>query len=97
MLLEEASTEHKAMVENQAALNSIEQYLLEDPEAVNLLTGDEIKELLSSAPSPAAITYDEAVSDVDTLFRAFRSSYGAYYYFGEDAFQRAQAEILKQL
>ncbi|MBE6969111.1 MAG: hypothetical protein E7442_03180 [Ruminococcaceae bacterium] len=97
MLFEEVSAEHKAMVENKAALNSIEQYLVEDPETVNLLTGDEIMELLYSAPSPATITYEEAVSDVDILFRAFRSSYGAYYYFREEAFQTAQAEILKQL
>ena len=46
---------------------------------------------------PATITYQQAAYDVDVLFRAFKSAYGAYYYFGEAAFDEAQAEMMAWL
>lgn len=96
-LLKELSTEHKTMVESNAALDSINQYLVVNTEDVNLLTRDEINELLTQEVPPTFLTYEEAAYDVDVLFRAFRSAYGAYYYFGEEFFENGQAEILDWL
>jgi len=81
-LLTEVYAQHKAMVESDDVLDSIDQYLVVDPETVNLLTEEEIQEVMKQAPIPMSLTYDEAVYDMDLLFRAFRSSYGAYYYSG---------------
>lgn len=97
VLLEEFSAQHKTMVESNAALDSIDQHLVVNKEDVYLLTDDEIKELLTEEASPAYLTYEEAAYDVDVLFRAFRSAYGAYYYFGEEFFENGQAEILDWL
>lgn len=96
-LLADFSVQHKAIIESEDALDSILQYLVEDPETVNLLSKEEIQELMKNGPSPLSVTYEEAVHDVDVLFRAFRSAYGAYYYFGENTFQNAQAQILEWL
>lgn len=94
-LLEELSAEHKAMVENDAALGeSIKEYLVEEKQTVELLTEEEIQDLITPISKPYYITYEEAVYDVDVLFRAFRSAYGAYYYIGEKFFSDAEAEIL---
>lgn len=96
-LLPEVSAGHKAMVESDSSLDSINQYLVVDPETVDLLTTEEIQDLLSHGPYPHSLTYGEATADVDILFRTFRNAYGAYYYFGEEAFQNAQAEIMAWL
>ena len=97
-LMEAFSAEHKAMVENDAALGeSVQEYLVEDKQTVDLLTEEEIQELITPMSKPHYVTYEEAVYDVDVLFRAFRSAYGAYYYIGEDFFANAEAEILDWL
>ena len=94
-LLDEVSEEHKAMFDNGAAFGDFGNYLAEDAEAAKLLTKEEISILLDySRAHPAAITYQQAAYDVDVLFRAFKSAYGAYYYFGEAAFDEAQAEMM---
>lgn len=96
-LMQTASAEHKAMVEGKAALDSIRQYQVVEPGAADLLTQEEIRELLTYESFPATITYEEAVYDVDILFRAFRSAYGGYHYFGDGAFRKAQDEIMDWL
>ena len=63
-LLEEFSAKHKALVESNTALNSIDQYLVTDPETVDLLTESEIMELLSHGSAAKSLTYEEAAYDV---------------------------------
>lgn len=97
-LLEEVSEEHRAMFDNSAVFDTFSTYLREDAEAAKLLTQEEIAILLDySRAHPATITYQQAAYDVDVLFRAFKSAYGAYYYFGEGAFDEAQAEMIAWL
>ncbi len=97
-MLEEASQNHKEMFDNRAVAEDFQSYLKEDTAAANLLTAAEVEILLDhSRARPATITYQQAAYDVDVLFRAFKSAYGAYYYFGEAAFDEAKAEVMAWL
>ena len=96
-LLDSFSDQHKAMATAKGAFADFEKYLVSDRNAANLLTWAEITSLLKENPRPASISYAAAAEDVDLLFRALRSAYGAYYYFGEDQFNAAQASIMDWL
>lgn len=48
-------------------------------------------------PGKATLTRAEALEDVDLYFRALHYSYGAYYYFGEENFQKAENTIRAKL
>ncbi len=63
------------------------------------LTDEEFALLTAEPPSKVfAVSHDEAVQDVEYLFRILRTSYGAYTFFGGDeAFGKAKAEILSEL
>lgn len=95
-LLQQASQVHKE--QNEGPLSLPEEYRPEDPATVDLLTQDEIKSL--TTPTFHSMRYlmeADAKADVDLLFRALHSAYGAYYYFGQDAFDAAEQEVLTWL
>ncbi len=96
-LLEEMSDQHKELVETPIDNTTFMTYLVEDPATVDLLSDGEIDALLKDNSQPEMLTYEQAAADVDLLFRVFRSTYGAYYYFGAAAFDAAKAEIMAQL
>ena len=56
---------------------------------------DSLKNL--NNPGKAVLTRAEALEDVDLFFRALHYSYGAYYYFGEETFQKAEDAIRAEL
>ena len=65
---------------------------------MDLLTQDEIKTLLTPAYHLTPVLSEAAAkADVDLLFRALHSAYGAYYYFGQDAFDTAEQQVLTWL
>lgn len=96
-LLDLFSDKHRAMVAAEGAFDDFDRYTATDREAAQLLTKAEITSLLRENDTPETISYAAAAQDVDLLFRALRSAYGAYYYFGADAFDSAQAEIMDWL
>lgn len=96
-LLEEFSAKHKECVEAEGTFEGYEDDLIEDLSTATLLTDSEIASLLMDHSRPQTISYTQAVEDIDLLFRAFKSTYGAYYHFGEATFDAAQVEILKWL
>lgn len=53
-------------------------------EFASTLTDDEVEELLTPRAAASAVTPQESAADVDLFFRALRSAYGAYWYFGGD-------------
>lgn len=57
----------------------------------DLLSDDELKQLLDTSHTtrPKTVTKEQAKSDIDVLFRLYKSSYPAYYYFGEDKYEKA--------
>mgnify|MGYP004727371691 FL=1 len=48
-------------------------------------------------PGKSVLTRAEALEDVDLFFRALHCSYGAYHYFGEETFQKAEDAIRSEL
>ena len=62
------------------------------------ITQAEIDSLMDlNHPGKATLTRAEALEDVDLFFRALHYSYGAYYYFGEENFQKAENTIRAKL
>ena len=62
------------------------------------ITQAEIDSLMDlNHPGKATLTRAEALEDVDLYFRALHYSYGAYYYFGEENFQKAENTIRAKL
>ena len=95
-LLQQASQVHKE--QNEGSLSLPKEYWQEDPASVDLLTQDEIKTLLTPAYHLTPVLSEAAAkADVDLLFRALHSAYGAYYYFGQDAFDTAEQQVLTWL
>lgn len=96
-LLEQASAEHKALLEIENPFAGFDEYLVNDP-GVPKFSADEIKTLkFAPVPRKTRITYEAAVSDIETVFRVCHAVYGAYYYFGEETFENAKNEILQWL
>ncbi|MBQ0010847.1 MAG: hypothetical protein KBS76_07090 [Ruminococcus sp.] len=76
-----------------------EQYAPNDPTVKGLLTEEEAAALQENRSlSKMALTYDEAVSEIDLCFRMLKCAYGGYYYFGGDeAFDAAKEAIIADL
>ena len=55
-----------------------------------------MKEILIKRIKNPNISKDEFVSDIEVLFQELKNSYGAYDYFGEEAFLNAKRAILKK-
>lgn len=81
----------------EGSLSLPKNYLQEDPAAAELLTQDEIHALLSNNPWVPVISEANAKADADLLFRALHSAYGAYYVFGQAAFDAAEQQVLTWL
>lgn len=76
-------------------LEDYDYAVVNEPAAAGLLTDQEIAAMLNlRRDTVAACTKEEALSDVDTLFRALHSSYGAYYYFGAENYDAAEAHVI---
>lgn len=84
--------------EANGSLAGFDKYLVEDPVTSGLVSSAEIKALKSgSGNMPNSITYEQAVEDVDLLFRTMKVGYGAYYFFGEEKWEQAEIEVLNWL
>ena len=97
-LLKEINAERKAEVEASTLFEGYKDYLVNDPATRDLLTKAEIDALLNTEDRPVhSVSVEEAVRDIDLLFRALRVGYGSYYFFGQEAFDRAEAEVMAWL
>lgn len=97
-LVAEVNAARKAELASPSSFVGYENYLVNDPSTMDLISKDELKLLIRSQnPMNQTVTYAEAVSDIDLLFRVLHVCYGAYYYFGQDAYDRAEQEVLSWL
>ena len=97
-LMDEAAAAHQALLENGAPFAGFENYLVNDPEATGLVSPAEAAALTAlGSQGPDVLSPEEAGADIDLLFRAIRSAYGAYYYFGPENFAAAEAELMSWL
>ena len=95
LLIEEISAERKDELTSDVDWSNLQKYVGEEK---NLLTDAEIRLLTTQTnKTKVAVTYEEAVADMDLLFRTYAQAYGAYHFFGEEQFQNAHEKILTWL
>lgn len=92
-LLAQAAAEHKDSMTLRITQQDAASYFPNDPDSASLLTDAEIASLLTRSYSAGTVSREDALSDVDLLFRALHAAYGAYYYFGAARFDAAQAAV----
>ena len=92
-LLGSVNEKRRTDMESEVTFDGFEDYIVNDPSTIDLLSDDEIKALVTNHPTRQSVSRDDALADVDLLFRALHNAYAAYYYFGEDKFAAAEAEV----
>lgn len=96
-LLEDVNEKRRADMASEVTFDGFEDYLQHHRGEVEI-TQAEIDSLMDlNHPGKATLTRAEALEDVDLYFRALHYSYGAYYYFGEENFQKAKNTIRAKL
>ncbi len=97
-LLKEVNAARKAEIAEPLPFDGYTAYLVDDPATRNLLTDAEISALLSTSERDVkTVSAADAKSDIDLLFRALHATYGAYYYFGEAAWDQAERAVMAWL
>ena len=92
-LLGSVNEKRRTDMASEVTFDGFEDYIVNDPSTIDLLSDDEIKALVTNHPTRQSVSRDDALADVDLLFRALHNAYAAYYYFGEDKFDAAEAEV----
>ena len=92
-LLAQAAADHKDSMTLRITQQDAAAYFPDDPASASLLTDAEITSLLMQRDTVDTVSWEEALSDTDLLFRALHAAYGAYYYFGAARFDAAQAAV----
>ena len=92
-LLDSVNEKRRTDMASEVTFDGFEDYIVKDPSTVDLLSDDEIKVLVTNHPTRQSVSRDDALADVELLFRALHNAYAAYYYFGEDKFDAAEAEV----
>ena len=92
-LLDSVNEKRRTDMASEVTFDGFEDYIVNDPSTIDLLSDDEIKALVTNHPTRQSVSRDDALADVDLLFRALHNAYAAYYYFGEDKFDAAEAEV----
>ena len=92
-LLGSVNEKRRTDMASEVTFDGFEDYIVKDPSTVDLLSDDEIKALVTNHPTRQSVSRDDALADVDLLFRTLHNAYAAYYYFGEDKFDAAEAEV----
>lgn len=96
-LLEDVNEKRRADMASEVTFDGFEDYLQHHRGEVEI-TQAEIDSLMDlNHPGKATLTRAEALEDVDLYFRALHYSYSAYYYFGEENFQKAENTIRAKL
>ena len=92
-LLGSVNEKRRTDMASEVTFDGFEDYIVNDPSTIDLLSDDEIKALVTNHPTRQSVSRDDALADIDLLFRALHNAYAAYYYFGEDKFDAAEAEV----
>ena len=96
-LLDSVNEKRRTDMASEVTFDGFEDYLQHHRGEVEI-TQAEIDSLMDlNHPGKATLTRAEALEDVDLYFRALHYSYGAYYYFGEENFQKAENTIRAKL
>ncbi|MBQ6934119.1 MAG: hypothetical protein IJN37_07000 [Clostridia bacterium] len=97
-ILKDVTAQRKAEFSTSPDYGTYKSFLVDDDTTKGLLTSAEVNALKNAGDKwVETVTYEQAAYDVDLLFRALHAGYGAYYYFGKDAYDNAEAEVMAWL
>lgn len=96
-LLDSVNEKRRTDMASEVTFDGFEDYLQHHRGEVEI-TQAEIDSLMDlNNPGREMLIREDALEDVDLFFRALHYSYGAYYYFGEENFQKAEDSIRTKL
>ena len=98
--LAQCNAAHKAVTQMNYSKAFYNPFTPDFHDTLNLVSEEEANALLNSKRSaPGTVcTKEEALQDVDLLFRLYRSFFGGYAYFGgEEAFDAAEHKIIAKI
>ncbi len=98
--LDQKNAEHKAVLDTTYSDKWYKQYTPDFHDTLDLVSKEEAEKLLSSRVRSLEewCSKDDALKDVELLFRVLKSFYGPYYHFGgEEAFDAAEERILAEI
>ena len=96
-LLDSVNEKRRTDMTSEVTFDGFEDYLQHHRGEVEI-TQAEIDSLMDlNNPGREMLIREDALEDVDLFFRALHYSYGAYYYFGEETFQKAEDAIRAEL
>ena len=96
-LMADASQTHRAEMERVPATADFADAISDDPASAGLLSESEVQSLLRGHAVMELVSKEQAQYDVSLLFRALRSAYGAYEYFGREKFDAAEGTVMQWL
>lgn len=97
-LITEVNDNKHSLTVDSSFYDEFKKYLVNDPATGGMVSVAEINKLTSGTGiEPSTVTYEQAVEDVNLLFRVLKAGYGAYYYFGEAEWIKAEDEVINWL
>lgn len=93
-LIGQASAARKALIASKTSFSKIHDYLVVEKD---LLTKKELNALKESRPLADSLTQKQALADVDLYFRTLKYAYGAYHWFGEKSFAKAEKAVIAKV
>ena len=91
-----ASAAHKKELLSTESFSGLRDYCVDDT-TLAPITEEELSLFKEARNGRAWITADEGRADTEYLFHILKSAYGAYYFFGDTAFEQAKANVLAWL
>ena len=78
-------------------LDEASKYVVNNADDYDLVTNDDIKYLTSKIDSNGLVTKEDAIYEIDLLYRLLKSAYAPFYYFGDEAFINARDNTINWL
>lgn len=92
-VMEKANNSNLKLKGQYVTEDEINKYAVYEKGAADLITDKEVKNLINNSPKKSSVRKNQALADVDLLFRTLKSSSATYYYFGADNFSKAEKQI----
>ncbi len=97
-MLKIASENHMEAQQNNTNLDNAAKEIETHEEDKDVLSQAELDQLMMVNEQKSSISSEDAISDVELLFRLFKYAYGAYYFFGGDeTFYPARDRIINTI
>lgn len=92
-VMEKANNSNLKLKGQYVTEDEINKYAVYEKGAADLITDKEVKSLIKNSPKKSSVRKNQALADVDLLFRTLKSSSATYYYFGANNYSKAEKQI----